>query len=85
MKKKGNNFINIFAELKEDEKFAVNIYLDKEYKFTDLYSPKTKIEDLKKEILLKLSVYSINYKMEYNDQDIDGFDGFTLHQIFLSK
>ena len=85
MKKKGNNFINIFAELKEDEKFAVNIYLDKEYKFTDLYSPKTKIEDLKKEILLKLSVYSINYKMEYNDHDIGGFDDFTLHQIFLNK
>ena len=43
MKKKGNNFINIFAEPKEDEKFVLNIFLDKEHKFTDLYSPKTKI------------------------------------------
>jgi hypothetical protein len=85
MKKKGNNFINIFEEPKEDERFVINIYLDKEHKFTDLYSPKTKIEDLKKEILLKLSIYSINYKMEYNDHDIGGFDDFTLQQIFLNK
>ena len=85
MSKKRKNFIDIFAEPKDDQKFIINFYLDKEHKFTDLYSPKTKIEDLKKEILLKLSIYSINYKMEYNDHDIGGFDDFTLNQIFLNK
>ena len=85
MSKKRKNFIDIFAEPKEGKNFVVNLYLDKEFKFTEIYSPKTKIEDLKKEILLKLSIYSINYKMEYNDHDIGGFDDFTLNQIFLNK
>ena len=85
MSKKRKNFIDIFAEPKEGQSFVVNFYLDREHKFTEIYSPKTKIEDLKKEILLKLSIYSINYKMEYNDHDIGGFDDFTLNQIFLNK
>lgn len=69
----------------DDDKLAINFYLDKEYKFTQLFQPKTKIEDIKETILLKLSLYSINYKMEYNDHDIGGFDDFTIHQIFLNK
>ena len=85
MSKKRKNIINIFAEPKDDKKFIINFFLDKEYKFTEFYSPKTTIEDLKKEILLKLSIYSINYKIEYNDHDIGGFDDFTLNQIFLNK
>ena len=85
MRKRGYNFINIFEKPSDDARFVINIFLDKEHKFTDLYSPKTKIEDLKKDILLKLSIYSINYKMEYNDHDIGGFDDFTLNQIFLNK
>ena len=67
----------------DDDKFLINFYLDDEFKFNQLVKKSSTIEDLKKIILLTLNLYSINYKMEYNDNDIGSFDNFTLHQLFL--
>ena len=67
----------------DDDKFLLNFYLDDEFKFNQLVKKSSTIEDLKKIILLTLNLYSINYKREYNDNDIGSFDNFTLHQLFL--
>ncbi len=59
------------------------MYLDDIFQFNQLVKKSSTKEDLKKFILLTLNLYNINYKMEYNDHDIGGFDNFTLHQPFL--
>ena len=68
---------------KLDDKYIINIFLDKEFKFNHLVDPMVKIEDIKSLILEKLGLYSLNYKMEYNDHDIGGFDTWTLKHMFL--
>ena len=44
-----------------DEKLLINIFIDKEFKFSQLVDPQITISDLKKIILTNTSIYSLNY------------------------
>lgn len=66
-----------------NEPFILNIYLDKEYQFTQVFNRKATLEDVKLNILHRLQIYSINYIIIYNDQEYTKFDKWLLKEIFL--
>ena len=68
-----------------DEKLLINIFIDKEFKFSQLVDPQITISDLKKIILTNTSIYSLNYIIEYQDREISGLEMLTLNQIFQNK
>ena len=68
-----------------DEKLLINIFIDKEFKFSQLVDPQISISDLKKIILTNTSIYSLNYIIEYQDREISGLEMLTLNQIFQNK
>ena len=68
-----------------DEKLLINIFIDKEFKFSQLVDPQITISDLKKIILTNTSICSLNYIIEYQDSEISGLEMLTLNQIFQNK
>ena len=68
-----------------DDKILINIFIDKEFKFSQIVDPKITISDLKKIILSNTTIYSLNYIMEYQDREISGLEMLSLKQIFTKK
>ena len=68
-----------------DDKILINIFIDKEFKFSQIVDPKITISDLKKIILTNTAIYSLNYIMEYQDREISGLEMLSLKQIFTKK
>ena len=57
-----------------DDKILINIFIDKEFKFSQIVDPKITISDLKKIILINTAIYSLNYLMDYQDREINGIE-----------
>ena len=68
-----------------DDKILINIFIDKEFKFSQIVDPKITISDLKKIILSNTTIYSLNYIMEYQDREISGLEMLSLKQILTKK
>jgi len=68
----------------EEIKLKINFYLDYEFLFQQELSTYTTILDLKKLILRRLGMYSVNYLIEYNDRDYSKFEIFRLGEIVLN-
>ena len=67
-----------------DDKILINIFIDKEFKFSQIVDPKITISDLKKIILSNTTIYSLNYIMEYQDREISGLEMLSLKQSPLA-
>ena len=48
-----------------DDKILINIFIDKEFKFSQIVETKIIISDLKNIKLSNTTIYSLNYIMEY--------------------
>ena len=68
-----------------NDKKLINIFIDKEFKCSQIVEPKITISDLKKIILTNTAIYSLNYIMEYQDREISGLEMLPLKQIFTKK
>ncbi len=68
-----------------DDKILINIFIDKEFKFSQIVDPKITISDLKKIILSNTTIYSLNYIMEYQDREISGLEMLSLNKYLQKK
>jgi hypothetical protein len=62
---------------------VIEVFIDEVYRFTCKLKSEGSINDLKKTILHKIGLYSINYLLMYNFRDYTNFESFKLKEVFL--
>ena len=68
-----------------DDKILINIFIDKEFKFSQIVDPKITKKKKKKIILSNTTIYSLNYIMEYQDREIRFRNVISKTNIYKKK